>query len=123
MFPIAWFFGFLYYTDVPSLALVVCTVVCALKGKHVLAALVSILLRLLLYPDDEMSRVLDSQTGIASCTFRQTNIIWVIYAWAYSRVTLLRYQRVKSGQAKLYDPPALEARPCAFVHISLDIFL
>ena len=39
-FPIAWFFGFLYYTDVPSLVFVLATVVAAGQGKHFLAGLV-----------------------------------------------------------------------------------
>lgn len=39
-FPVAWFFGFLYYTEVPSLLSVVLTVVAAAQGKHWLAALV-----------------------------------------------------------------------------------
>lgn len=39
-FPIAWFFGFLYYTEVPSLAFVVWTVVAATQDRHWLAALV-----------------------------------------------------------------------------------
>ena len=39
-FPIAWFFGFLYYTDVPSLAFVVATVVLARQERHWTAALV-----------------------------------------------------------------------------------
>lgn len=39
-FPIAWFFGFLYYTEVPSLALVISTVVAASQGRHWRAALV-----------------------------------------------------------------------------------
>lgn len=37
-FPIAWFFGFLYYTEVPSLVFVVLTVVAATQNKHWLAA-------------------------------------------------------------------------------------
>ena len=45
-FPIAWFFGFLYYTDVPSLASVLATVVAATKGRNALAGLVSLLIRL-----------------------------------------------------------------------------
>jgi alpha-1,2-glucosyltransferase len=40
MFPIAWFFGFLYYTEVPGVSLVVWTVVAASQGDHWLAALV-----------------------------------------------------------------------------------
>lgn len=39
-FPIAWFFGFLYYTEVPSLLTVVSTVVAASRNEHWLAALV-----------------------------------------------------------------------------------
>jgi hypothetical protein len=33
-FPIGWFFGFLYYTDVPSLLSVIATVVAASQGRH-----------------------------------------------------------------------------------------
>lgn len=43
-FPIAWFFGFLYYTDVPSAVFVVWTVVAASHDNHWLAALVRFLL-------------------------------------------------------------------------------
>ena len=39
-FPVAWFFGFLYYTEVPSLVFVLLTVVSATQNKHWLAALV-----------------------------------------------------------------------------------
>ncbi|KAF5374744.1 hypothetical protein D9758_000109 [Tetrapyrgos nigripes] len=38
-FPIAWFYGFLYYTEVPSLVFVVGTVLAALDDNHWLAAL------------------------------------------------------------------------------------
>ena len=44
-FPIAWFFGFLYYTDIPSLASVMAIFVAATKERHVLAGLVSPRLR------------------------------------------------------------------------------
>jgi len=40
LFPIVWFFGFLYYTEVPSLLFVVWTVVAASNNRHWLAALV-----------------------------------------------------------------------------------
>jgi DIE2/ALG10 family len=40
-FPIAWFFGFLYYTEVPSVLFVVWTVVAASQDNHWIAALVS----------------------------------------------------------------------------------
>lgn len=39
-FPLAWFYGFLYYTEVPSLVSVLSSVVLAFEGKHWLAALV-----------------------------------------------------------------------------------
>jgi hypothetical protein len=39
-FPIAWFFGFLYYTEVPSLVFVVWTIVAASQERHWLAGLV-----------------------------------------------------------------------------------
>ena len=39
-FPIGWFFGFLYYTDVPSLLSVVITVVAASQGRHWAASMV-----------------------------------------------------------------------------------
>jgi alpha-1,2-glucosyltransferase len=41
-FPIAWFFGFLYYTDVPSLLFVVGTIITAMNDRHRLAALVGL---------------------------------------------------------------------------------
>lgn len=40
LFPIAWFFGFLYYTEVPSLVFVVATIVAASEDRHWLAGLV-----------------------------------------------------------------------------------
>lgn len=41
LFPIAWFFGFLYYTEVPSLVFVLLSVVAASQNKHWVSALVS----------------------------------------------------------------------------------
>lgn len=39
-FPIAWFFGFLYYTEVPSLVFVALSVVAATQNRHWMSALV-----------------------------------------------------------------------------------
>ncbi len=39
-FPIAWFFGFLYYTDVPSLLFVVLTIIAATEDRHWRAVMV-----------------------------------------------------------------------------------
>ncbi|KAI0706067.1 glucosyltransferase [Cytidiella melzeri] len=88
-FPIAWFFGFLYYTEVPSLGLVVLTVVAATQDKHWIAAFL----------------------GAVSCTFRQTNVIWVLYAFATSQVMQLRFRRPNDSRDKLYDAPAMTASP------------
>ena len=41
LFPIAWFFGFLYYTDLPSVVFVLLSVLSAFEGNHLLSALVS----------------------------------------------------------------------------------
>ena len=41
-FPIAWFFGFLYYTDLPNLISIFPTIVAATKGRHALASIVSL---------------------------------------------------------------------------------
>ena len=40
-FPVVWFFGFLYYTDVPSVLFIVTSVVAATESNHWTAALVS----------------------------------------------------------------------------------
>ncbi|KAG6837861.1 hypothetical protein H0H93_013014 [Arthromyces matolae] len=91
-FPIAWFFGFLYYTEAPSLLFVVLTVVAASQDRHWLAALL----------------------GLVSCTFRQTNVIWVLYAFASSQLMYLRFMRAAPGAPpprKLHDRPALESTP------------
>ncbi|KAG8981857.1 glucosyltransferase [Tulasnella sp. JGI-2019a] len=58
-FPVLWFFGFLYYTDVGSAVGIVATVLLAREGKHWWAAMI----------------------GILSTFFRQTNIIWLGYAF------------------------------------------
>lgn len=91
LFPIAWFFGFLYYTEVPSLLFVVWTVVTASNNRHWLAALL----------------------GLISCAFRQTNIVWVLYAYASSQLMFLRFRRPGPGAEllpKLHDPFALAAQ-------------
>ncbi|KAG8220068.1 hypothetical protein J3R82DRAFT_1086 [Butyriboletus roseoflavus] len=46
--------------------------------------------------------------GVISCLFRQTNIIWVMYAFAASQLMRLRFRR---GNILLHDPPALSAGP------------
>ncbi|KAF8609686.1 glucosyltransferase [Ceratobasidium sp. AG-I] len=93
-FPIAWFFSFLYYTELGSVFFVLATVLAAGRGAHILAAIM----------------------GAISCTFRQTNIVWIAYAAAFSILQDMRRKRVRSqasknhsGPAVLYDPMALDA--------------
>ena len=40
-FPVVWFFGFLYYTDVPSVLFVITSIIAATESRHWTAALVS----------------------------------------------------------------------------------
>ncbi|KAG8763472.1 glucosyltransferase [Ceratobasidium sp. 423] len=92
-FPIAWFFSFLYYTELGSVFFVLATILAAGRGAHILAALV----------------------GTVSCTFRQTNIVWVAYAAAFGILQEMRRKRVRSqvsndsSEPVLYDPMALDA--------------
>ncbi|KAG8905101.1 glucosyltransferase [Tulasnella sp. 403] len=72
-FPVLWFFGFLYYTDVASLVGVVLTLWAAWAGKHKLAAVL----------------------GLGSCLFRQTNIIWLLYCLGASALHALHYPPVR----------------------------
>ncbi|KAF8202972.1 glucosyltransferase [Pholiota molesta] len=88
-FPLAYFFGFLYYTDVPSLLSVAGTVALAAAGKHWVAA----------------------AAGLVSCAFRQTNVVWVLYAYAASQLMYLRFRPAGANKVQLHDPPALEAGP------------
>ncbi|KIJ68711.1 glycosyltransferase family 59 protein [Hydnomerulius pinastri MD-312] len=89
-FPIAWFYGFLYYTEVPSLVSVLSIIIFSTQDWHWPAAVL----------------------GVISCFFRQTNIIWVLYAFAGSQLMRLRFRR---GNALLHDPPALSAGPGDFL--------
>ena len=115
-FPVAWFFGFLYYTEVPSLVSVVWTVVAACQDRHWLAALVRFTYFAILI---DKLKMCGWQLGLISCTFRQTNIVWVLYAYAASQLMYLRFRRGVPGASlkKLHDPPALSATPgmCDFL--------
>ncbi|KIM66995.1 glycosyltransferase family 59 protein [Scleroderma citrinum Foug A] len=89
-FPLAWFYAFLYYTEVPSLVSVLGTIVFSMQSQHCVAAVL----------------------GLTSCFFRQTNIVWVLYAFCVSQ--LMRF-RCKRGDGSLYDPPALTAGLADFI--------
>ncbi|KAL4069407.1 glycosyltransferase family 59 protein [Scleroderma citrinum] len=89
-FPLAWFYGFLYYTEVPSLVTVLGTIMFSMQNQHCIAAVL----------------------GLTSCFFRQTNVIWVLYAFCVSQLMRFRFKR---GNASLYDPPALTAGVADFI--------
>lgn len=58
LLPPMWFFGFLYYTDIPSTLFVIGMFAAANRQRHVLAALL----------------------GTMSLTLRQTNVVWMLFA-------------------------------------------
>lgn len=62
VFPVLYFFTFLYYTDAGSVMFVLLTYLRALQGRHLSAAF----------------------AGTCAVMFRQTNIIWVIFVGASS---------------------------------------
>ncbi|PIL30951.1 hypothetical protein GSI_07120 [Ganoderma sinense ZZ0214-1] len=86
-FPLAWFYGFLYYTEVPSLVSVLSSVVLASEGKHWLAALNNVIWVLYAYACSQLMAL----------RFR-------------------RAPPGAKPVAKLHDPPALEARPGDFIY-------
>jgi len=63
------------------------------------------------------------QAGALSCLFRQTNIVWTLYAYALSQLMYLRFRRPAPGgptPVKLLDPPAITAGPGMQIdHLSL----
>jgi hypothetical protein len=69
-----------------------------------------------------------SQLGAISLLFRQTNIIWIIYIFAFHQISCLRWLRADGLQqsvdrkhsSKPYDPPALNASLCMW---TLEAFL
>ncbi|PVF95067.1 hypothetical protein CPB86DRAFT_739413 [Serendipita vermifera] len=94
-FPPLWFFGFLYYTDVPGIAFILSSFVAQSNGSNWLACLL----------------------GLWSLFFRQTNIIWILYIFAFHNVFKLRWAREASNN--LHDPPALRA---SFVDLGRSIW-
>ncbi|KAA1136367.1 glucosyltransferase [Puccinia graminis f. sp. tritici] len=67
-FPITYFSGFLFYTDLGSLFAIIASYDQSLAGRHVLAALL----------------------GLWSCLFRQTNIAWVAFIAGSALINHLR---------------------------------
>ncbi len=78
MFPVSFTFIFLYYTDIGSTLMVLWAYLQALRGRHVPAAII----------------------GAVSLYFRQTNIVWVIFAGGVgSLVELAKAGNVKIGMS------------------------
>jgi hypothetical protein len=57
------------------------------------------------------------QIGLLSCTFRQTNIIWALYAMGAGALRTLHVQRqigtTQTPPQILYDPPAESISICS----------
>jgi len=85
-FPILWFFGFLYYTELPSVVFTVGSFILAQRERHISAALL----------------------GLAACATRQTNVLWILYAFAYSQLSRFRYAPHK----RLHNPIFRDAKAC-----------
>lgn len=68
LFPIAWFFGFLYYTETPSLLFVVLSVASAFDDKHWQAALVRLVSTFRL-------TVINGSSSLASSVARSDKLI------------------------------------------------
>ncbi|PKA61908.1 alpha-1,2-glucosyltransferase [Apostasia shenzhenica] len=65
LYPLHWFFTFLYYTDAASLSAVLAMYLASLKKKYMLSALL----------------------GAFSTLFRQTNVVWVMFVAANGAIT------------------------------------
>jgi alpha-1,2-glucosyltransferase len=86
LLPPLWFFGFLYYTDVPSTVFVMACLLAAKKRKHLAGSLVSTISFTTTVTSSRDSAL---QLGCASLTLRQTNIVWVLFAMGTSLLTEL----------------------------------
>lgn len=67
-----------------------------------------------------------SQLGTISLLFRQTNIIWIIYVFAFHQISCLQWLRTHESQqledemplSKLYNPSALSASLCRCILVA-----
>ena len=82
MFPVLYFFTFLYYTDSSSVFFVLLTYFLSLRGNHFAAAL----------------------AGGASIVIRQTNVIWVVFA---AGVTALQTLQRNMDRTSYGNSPSL----------------
>ncbi|KAL6903554.1 hypothetical protein ACP4OV_004367 [Aristida adscensionis] len=73
LYPVHWFFTFLYYTDVASLAAVLATYLFCLKKRFWVSALF----------------------GAVSILFRQTNVIWIVFFAANGAVSYVQDLHLK----------------------------
>jgi len=87
-FPITYFSGFLFYTDLGSLFAVIASYHQSLVRHHVLAALL----------------------GLWSCLFRQTNIVWVAFIAGSALINHLR-QIASTAPSQATNQPKKTHRP------------
>ncbi|RUS33056.1 hypothetical protein BC938DRAFT_473297 [Jimgerdemannia flammicorona] len=99
MFPVAYFYNFLYYTDSGSTLFVLWAYLCARDGRYMWSGIISAI----------------------SVTFRQTNIVWVCFLLGISLVRILSTDLkvlqpkkseseddAKDDEARLYNPLVAE---------------
>lgn len=112
-FPITYFSGFLFYTDIGSLFAVIASYHQSLARHHVLAALVS---RHLLHLSPLFHYSLRNnflslfQLGLWSCLFRQTNIVWVAFIAGSALINHLR-QIASTAPSHATNQPKKTHRP------------
>ncbi|KAG8994174.1 glucosyltransferase [Tulasnella sp. 427] len=99
-FPVFWFFAFLYYTDVASAISVLITLYVARSGWHKSAVVV----------------------GLLSCLFRQTNVIWLAFAFGSTSLYALHYPPEREAwDAERRKPQHLRGRQLTYFVFDHDV--
>ncbi|EJT97967.1 hypothetical protein DACRYDRAFT_111484 [Dacryopinax primogenitus] len=95
--PVAWFTGFLYYTDLGAVVFALGAIVAAKRGQSGLAALL----------------------GTVGCLFRQTNIVWLGYAASLQALEILH--RPSPSKPHLADPTLSLTSPTLLLRTLLSL--
>ncbi|XP_021289075.1 dol-P-Glc:Glc(2)Man(9)GlcNAc(2)-PP-Dol alpha-1,2-glucosyltransferase [Herrania umbratica] len=97
LYPLHWFFTFLYYTDVASLTAVLAMYLACLKKKYLFSALL----------------------GAMAVVIRQTNIIWMLFVACSGVIDItLTHQR---DSAKVYNLKANKGSSPSTLNISVNV--
>ncbi|XP_078436171.1 DIE2/ALG10 family isoform X2 [Wolffia australiana] len=85
LYPVHWFFTFLYYTDVTSTAAVLAMFLACLKGHYWISSLI----------------------GAFSIFIRQTNVIWLLFVASNAAIGLMNASAPKGHDISGYSSPPL----------------